>query len=103
MSALLNDLDHGDESKNAPKTLRHARQGSSQPGYRTAAILLKADLALSHNDGAAAARGYRSVIDDDDLPKPYRDAALVRLDRGAIRYDAAGTGDREAQAARRAG
>lgn len=77
LSALLNDLDRGNDAK-APATLAALAQ-SSQPGYRSAAILLKADLALSHNDVAAAAKGYQSVIDDDALPKPYRDAALVRL------------------------
>jgi hypothetical protein len=52
---------------------------SDSPGYRVAALLTKADLAIEANDLNAAAALYRQIADDKGLAKEYRDLALVRL------------------------
>jgi hypothetical protein len=48
------------------------------PGYRAAAKLALADLALQDGKDAQAVAGFRSVADDTSLDQPYRDLALVR-------------------------
>ncbi|HEX8214437.1 MAG TPA: tetratricopeptide repeat protein [Allosphingosinicella sp.] len=60
-----------------------AQEGSD--GYRAAALLTKADLALQANNQAAAVAGFKSVADDGDLPDPYRNLALIR--QTAAEYD----------------
>ena len=60
-----------------------AEDGSD--GYRAAALLTKADLALQANNDAAAIAGFKSVAEDEDLPEPYRNLALIR--QTAVEYD----------------
>jgi hypothetical protein len=55
------------------------------PGYRAAALLTKADLAIEANDLKGAAALYRQIGDDPKLDQTYRDLALVR--RTAVEYD----------------
>lgn len=55
------------------------------PGYRAAALLTKANIALQANDEAAAIAAFRQVANDEDLPEPYRNLALIR--QTAIEYD----------------
>lgn len=62
---------------------RVAKDGSD--GYRAAALLTKADLALQANNEAAAIAGFKSVAADEDLPEPYRNLALIR--QTAVEYD----------------
>lgn len=52
---------------------------SGSPGYRVAALLTKADLAIEANDLNGAAALYRQIAEDEALAKEYRDLALVRL------------------------
>ena len=54
-----------------------AKSGSA--GHRAAALLTKADLAVEAGDLKGAAAAFKQVADDDGLPRPYRDAALVRM------------------------
>jgi len=51
---------------------------SERPGYRAAAKLALADMAMAKQDLSAAAAGFRAVSEDQTLAKPYRDLALVR-------------------------
>ena len=60
-----------------------AEDGSD--GYRAAALLTKADVALAANNEAAAAAGFKAVAEDDDLPDAYRNLALIR--QTAVEYD----------------
>ena len=55
------------------------------PGYRAAAMLTKADLAVQAGDDAAAAAAFKAVAADGELPQPYRDLALVR--QTAVEFD----------------
>lgn len=60
-----------------------ARDGSD--GYRAAALLTKADVALAANKEAEAVAGFQAVAQDKDLPDPYRNLALIR--QTAVEYD----------------
>jgi hypothetical protein len=51
---------------------------SSSPSVRASALFTRAALALEQNDAALASKTYGQIISDDSLPKPYRDAALLR-------------------------
>jgi hypothetical protein len=62
---------------------RLAEKGSD--GYRAAALLTKADIALQANNEAAAIAGFKAVAEDGDLPEPYRNLALIR--QTAAEYD----------------
>lgn len=53
-------------------------QNSEQEGYRAAAKLMKANIALEKQDAKAAIAGYKEIAGDGDLPQPFRDLALVR-------------------------
>jgi hypothetical protein len=58
---------------------------SDSPGYRAAALLAKAGLAIDANDRAGAAAFYRQVAADKDLDSAYRDLATIRL--ATLEYD----------------
>jgi len=60
-----------------------AKEGS--PGYRAAALLTKADVAIQAGNEAAAVAAFKSVAEDGDLPEPYRNLALVR--QTSIEFD----------------
>ncbi|MBA3676944.1 MAG: tetratricopeptide repeat protein [Sphingosinicella sp.] len=66
-----------------------ANEGS--PGYRAAALLTKADLAIQAGNDTAAIAGFKSVADDGDIPEPYRNLALIR--QTAIEYDKIAPGE----------
>lgn len=51
---------------------------ANQDGYRAAAQLLQANIALEKNDPKKAIEGYGKVVADDSLPQPFRDLALIR-------------------------
>jgi hypothetical protein len=58
---------------------------SDSPGYRAAALLTQADMAIEANDLAKAGALFRQVADDSKLDDPYRNLALVR--GTAIEFD----------------
>lgn len=58
---------------------------SDTEGYRAAALLAKANLAIDSNDHNGAAALFRQVAADRDLDAAYRDLATVRL--AALEYD----------------
>jgi hypothetical protein len=58
---------------------------SDSPGYRAAALLAKANIAIDSNDKAGAAALYRQIAADTNLDAAYRDLATIRL--AALEYD----------------
>lgn len=53
-------------------------QDAEQDGYRAAAKMMKANIALEKQDAKAAIAGYKEIVSDSDLPQPFRDLALIR-------------------------
>ena len=60
-----------------------AKDGNT--GYRAAALMTKAALAVRNNNQPGAIDAFKKVEADDDLPQPYRDVALIR--RTALEFD----------------
>jgi hypothetical protein len=83
ITALFDDIQAGKTKEAEPKLEQLAKEGT--PGYRAAALLTKADLALTQGNDAAAISAFKSVADDGDLPQPYRELALIR--QTATEYD----------------
>ncbi|MDB5697719.1 MAG: hypothetical protein JWN69_523 [Alphaproteobacteria bacterium] len=59
--------------------------GKGGAGYRAAALLTKADLAVQAGNDAAAIAGFMAVAQDEDFARPYRDLALIR--QTALEFD----------------
>lgn len=55
------------------------------PGYRAAALLTKAAVAVQTGNDAAAITTYKAVAQDEDFAQPYRDLATIR--QTALEYD----------------
>jgi hypothetical protein len=53
-------------------------EDANQKGYRAAAKLMRANIALEKQDAKAAIAGYQAIAADGDLPQPFRDLALIR-------------------------
>lgn len=53
-------------------------EDAKQEGYKAAAKLMQANIALEKQDATAAIAGYKAIIADTDLPQPFRDLALIR-------------------------
>jgi hypothetical protein len=51
---------------------------SGSKAVRASAMFARAAVALQQNDVKLAAGTYKSIAADSSLPKPYRDAALIR-------------------------
>ena len=76
LDKVITDLAEGKEKGVAPQLATLA--ASDNAGYRAAALLTQADLALGKGDARAAAAIFGRLAADADLPRPYRDLALVR-------------------------
>ena len=83
VSAIFDDIQAGKTKDAAARLDAVAKDGT--PGYRAAALLTKADLAVIAGNDAAAAAAFKAVAEDDDLPEPYRELALIR--QTAAEYD----------------
>jgi hypothetical protein len=68
----------------APQQLDELSKSGSR-AVRASALFARAALALQQNDVKAAAGTYKSIANDSGLPKPYRDAALIR--QTALEFD----------------
>lgn len=55
------------------------------PGYRAAALLTKANMAVEKGDEAAATAIFKSIAEDGEFADPYRNLALIR--QTALEYD----------------
>jgi hypothetical protein len=83
LAQIYKDVGNGQTSTASPQLDQLAKSGST--GVRASAMFARAALALQDNDTKSAVGIYRSIASDDDFPKPYRDAALVR--QTAIEFD----------------
>ena len=83
LTALFEDIQAG-KTKGAEGKL-DALAKESGPGYRAAALLTKADLAVTQGNEAAALATFRQVAEDDDVAAPWRELALIR--QTAIEFD----------------
>jgi hypothetical protein len=68
----------------APQKL-DALSKSEQPAVRASALFTRAAVAIEQNDTKLATAKFREAAEDGDLPKPYRDAALIR--QTALEFD----------------
>ena len=84
LSKLLTTMDAGDRAQAAKQA--DALADADQPGYRAAALLIKAAMALESRDTKAAIDQYKAIAADEALARPYRDLALIR--QTALEFDA---------------
>jgi hypothetical protein len=83
LTQALTDLGAGKEA--GVKARLDGLAGSSNDGYRGAALLTEASAALLRNDRPAALAGFAKVAGETGVPQAMRDAALIR--QTAIEYD----------------
>jgi hypothetical protein len=83
MTAILDEMTAGKTKGVEPRLDAVAKNGG--PGYRAAALLTKADLAIGQGNIPAAVAGFKQVAEDEDVPAPYRELALIR--QTAAEYD----------------
>jgi hypothetical protein len=83
LATIYKDIGGGDVAK-APAQLEElAKSGST--GVRATALFTSAALAIQQNDNKTAIAKYQAIAADSAMPKPYRDAALVR--QTALEFD----------------
>jgi hypothetical protein len=83
LAEIYKDIAAGNLTK-APQQLDALSQDGSK-AVRATAMFTRAAIALQQNDPKLATQKYREVAADDDLPRPYRDAALIR--QTALEFD----------------
>lgn len=76
LAQTYKDIGSGDLSK-APQQLDQLSSGSSK-AVSASAQFARAAVALQQGNTKAATSTYKAIADDDSMPAPYRDAALVR-------------------------
>ena len=84
LATIYMDIGAGKVDKAAGQLDTLADDGST--AVRASALFTRAALAIQQNDPKLAIAKYHEAAADDDLPKPYRDAALVR--QTALEFDA---------------
>ena len=84
LSAVFEDIQASKMKGAEPRLDAIAKEGG--PGYRAAALLTKADLAIVQNNVPAAVALFKTLAEDEGLPAPYRELALIR--QTAAEYDA---------------
>lgn len=83
LAAIYRDIGAGKLTK-APQQL-DALANDSSKAVRATALFTRAALAVQQNDLPLATKIYRNLATDSSLPRPYRDAALIR--QTAIEFD----------------
>lgn len=83
LASIITDIGQGNLAAAPPRLDTMAAKGNE--AYRASALLTRAALAIQQRDMKLAAAKYRELADDDGLPQPYRDAALIR--GTAIEFD----------------
>ena len=83
LSQVLTDVGTGNTGT-APARLQKLRNADSD-GFRAAAMLTEAALAVQQNDRKAAIEHYAAIATDESLPREYRDLATIR--RTALDFD----------------
>jgi hypothetical protein len=82
-SLALTQIDSGNTTAAAPVLADLAKVGS--PGYRAAALLEAAAIAVQAGDTAKGLTGYSAIAADTTLAAPFRDLAMIKATR--IEYD----------------
>ena len=83
LAQVYKDIGSG-KSAQAPQQLDELSKSGAK-AVRASALFARAALALQQNDVKLAATTYKLIAGDSGLPKPYRDAALVR--QTALEFD----------------
>jgi hypothetical protein len=83
LAQVYKDIGAGNASQ-APQQLEELSK-SSGDAVQASAKFARAALALQQNDVKLATSTYKSIAEDSGLPKPYRDAALIR--QTALEFD----------------
>lgn len=83
ISAIYRDIGAG-KMGNVSKQLDPLAESRSK-AVRASALFTAAAVALEQNDHKLAIAKYREIAGDDGLPKPYRDAGLIR--QTALEFD----------------
>lgn len=83
LAQIYKDIGSGNSSQ-APQQLDELSKSSSK-AVRASALFARAALALQQSDTKLATATFKSVANDDSLPSPYRDAALIR--QTALEFD----------------
>jgi hypothetical protein len=76
LTAVFADIQAGKANTVGPRLETLAKEGT--PGYRAAAQLTQADVALQNGNDAAAIAAFRAVAANEDFAPPYRQLALIR-------------------------
>ena len=84
LTGLFDDIQANNTKGVGPKLDAIAAEGG--PGYRAAALLSKADVAIQEGRDAEALAAFKAVAGDEEIARPYRDLALVR--QTALEFDA---------------
>jgi hypothetical protein len=82
LASAFEDIQAGRTKAALPKLDALASEGE---GYKAAALLTKADIAIQNNDLKGAAATFRQVAGDLELAEPYRQLALIR--QTALEFD----------------
>jgi hypothetical protein len=83
LTAAFDDIQAKKTKEGSEKLNRLAADGGE--GYRAAAMLTKADVAVEQGDEAAALAAFKAAAGDAKLPETYREVALIR--QTALEYD----------------
>ena len=83
LAQVYKDISTGSASA-APQQL-DALAASGNKAVRASALFARAALAIQQNDLKLATSKYRDLAQDSGIPKPYRDAALIR--QTALEFD----------------
>jgi hypothetical protein len=83
LAQIYKDIGSGNVSQ-APQQLDEISKNGSK-ALRASAQFARAALALQQNDVKLATGTYKTLANDDSLPRPYRNAALIR--QTALEFD----------------
>jgi hypothetical protein len=84
LAQAFTDIGAGKVGASSQQQLDALSKGSNK-SVRATALFARAALALQQGDPKLATAKYRDIAADDSLPKPFRDAALIR--QTALEFD----------------
>ena len=83
IAQVYKDVGSGHTSQSQQQLDELAKSGSKS--VRASALFARAALALQQSDAKLATATYKSIAEDSGMPRPYRDAALIR--QTALEFD----------------
>ncbi|MFL6730956.1 MAG: tetratricopeptide repeat protein [Sphingomicrobium sp.] len=83
LAQVYKDVGTGNNSQAQQQFDELSKSGSK--AVRASALFARAAVALQQNDTKLAITTFKSVAEDSSLPRPYRDAALIR--QTALEFD----------------